>query len=83
LTLTTLALGVGSYKLRNLKVVVADEESAGMNGPNFFKKGGQVRLVIKSSETVRPVSNFMKLFSVGNLDIVIFPSTSNCSHRFL
>jgi hypothetical protein len=42
-----------AFELRVMKVRIADEESAGMDGDSFFKPGGQLRLKICSEETVK------------------------------
>ncbi len=42
-----------AVELRVMKVRIADEESAGMDGDSFFKPGGQLRLKICSEETVK------------------------------
>ena len=53
LLLGLLVQGALAFQLRNLKVEVANEESAGMNGPSLFTGGGAVRLRICANGKVR------------------------------
>ncbi len=44
-----------SFKLRVLKVKIADEKGAGMDGANIFKIGGQLKVQICSDQKVNSV----------------------------